>query len=56
MSFENYIITAKCFISAKTLDRDSLSRLNRRLDDVMSDRGYVFESGDPRDLILEEHP
>src|SRR5437867_1021687 len=54
MSFENYIVTAKCFISAKTLDRESLSRLNQRLDDVMRDRGYMFESGDPRDLLLGE--
>jgi hypothetical protein len=54
MSFENYIVTAKCFISAKTLDKESLSRLNQRLDDVMRDRGYKFESGDPRDLLLGE--
>src|SRR6266571_519450 len=52
MSFENYIITSKCFISAKTLDRESLGRLNQRLDDVMRERGYRFESGNPRGLLL----
>ena len=50
MSFENYIVTSKCFISQKTLDRESLVRL----DDVMRDRGYVFESGDPLDLLLSQ--
>jgi len=52
MSFENYIITSKCFMSAKTLDRESLRRLNQRFEDVMKDRGYLFESGNPRGLLL----
>ncbi len=52
MSFENYIVTSKCLLSAKTLDRESLNRLNQRLEDVMNARGYLLESGNPRGLLL----
>lgn len=54
MSFENYTIRARCFRSQTEFTRETMNRLNRLLDDLMRDRGYLFESGDPRDLLWGE--
>ncbi len=53
MSFENYVVRAKCFIPSSTSwTRESLSALNRRIANVMEKRGYVPDNVDPRDLLF----
>lgn len=53
MSFENFVVRAKCFIPSSTdWTRESLGALNRRIADRMEKRGYVADHVDPRDLLF----
>src|SRR2546428_13159152 len=53
MSFENFVVRAKCLIPSSTdWTRESLGALNRRIADRMEKRGYVADHVDPRDLLF----
>jgi hypothetical protein len=55
MSFENFVVGAKCFIpSSSPLSRESLNSLNRQLEEVMRRRGFLLMHTDPYDFALAE--